>query len=285
MTDKEIRQLARERLTENSDIVIISIIYFFSTIALIYFFETFITAVIRLFADSDYQLYKSLFDGVSFSEIMMLILRITMYYLMVTLIRNILLRYFINMNEGCEAERFISVHWSRLLNPCLRGSFKLLLYKTLVTLPLFFGIYGINYFRNKGLSSQLTLLDLVCFMLCIGFSIVWVGELIHYFISLSLVQYIIAINPRANFFDACDLSVKLMDGKHSRVITFWMQTLPMLLLPCILVYPVLLVCPYIVECKLIFAREVMGDYWQDKIPSMARRWERQQARLKRRSSV
>ena len=47
----------------------------------------------------------------------------------------------------------------------------------------------------------------------------------------------------------------------------------------------LLFYPYMLEVKLLFAREIIGDYWQDKIPAMARRWERQQERLTRRSSV
>ncbi len=280
MTDKEIRRLARERLAENTDIVIISIIYFFSIVIMLHMCEAFVSSVIKMFMDPDYSFFGSLFDGISFSDLLLLVIRMLMYYVLIAIIQNILLRYYINMNDGGESERFVSRHWSRMISPCLLGSMKMLFYKLLVTSPLFFGIYGIQHFRTKGISEQLTMIDLVCFMLCIGFSIVWAGELVHYFISLSLVKYIYAINPRANFFDACDLSVKLMDGKHMRVMSFWFGMLPYIF-PAFFVYPLLLIYPFVTEAKLIFCHEIMGSYWQDKIPAMARRWDRQQKRLSR----
>ena len=279
MTDKEIRVLARERLAENTDIVVISIVYYFSVITMIHMIESFITSVIRMFEDPSYSFFSSMGD-LPKPGLFLVVLRLTLYFCIITVIENVLLRYFINMNSGGQAELFTSLHWRRLIRPCLNGSIFLLLYKILVSLPLLVSVHGVMYFRNKSISDTLTLTDLVLFMLCIGFSLVWIGALLHYFISLSLVPYIYAINPRVNFFDACDLSVKLMDGKHLRVIIFWLRILPYML-PAVFVYPLLLIYPYIMEVKLIFSKEIIGSYWQDKIPAMARRWERQQARLKR----
>ncbi len=284
MTDKEIRVLARERLAENTDVAVIAIVYFFGAITVIHLFECFITAVMNMFVDPYYSFLTNFGGNISRSDIFLLIVRFLIYFCFITSIETVLIRYFINMNGSSEADRFTTRNWSRIVIPCVQGAIKLLLYKILVSLPLFLSIQGIIHFRNKSITSQLKMTDLVFFMLCIGFLLVWIGELVHYYVSLSLVPYIFAINPRANFFDACDLSVKLMDGKHLRVAVFWLHFLPYML-PCVLVYPLLLFYPYMLEVKLLFAREIIGDYWQDKIPAMARRWERQQERLTRRSSV
>ena len=279
MTDRELRRSAAKMLTKNTDVVTLAIIYFFSTAVGIFLIETFISVVMRMFNDPEYSFFKQFKGQLGKTDIFLICARLLVYFIVFSLIQNVLLRYFINMTDGGDSDRFISMHWSRLLSPCLRGSLELLLYKLMVASPLAIWIWGIHHFREKGVSEQLSMLDLVCFMLCIGFTIVWFGELVHYFISLSLVKYIFAINPRANFFDACDLSVKLMDGKHSRVISFWLHMVPYIV-PGVLVYPLVVIYPFVTEANLLFCRSIMGDYWQDKIPAMARRWERQQARLK-----
>ena len=184
------------------------------------------------------------------------------------------------MIDGQDStDRYTSGHWRKLLLPSVKCSFMMLAYKALVASPLALGVYGVYYFHGLSTRGEIRLAEMVGFMLSIGFTIVWLGELVHYYISLSLVKYIIQINPRANFFDACDLSVMLMEGKHMRIIWFNITMIPQLLL-CVLIYPVLLVYPYITECRLLIAKDIMGKYWQDKIPAMARRWEKQMKRSK-----
>ena len=280
MTDKEIRKLTIARLMENTDIVSLSVVYYFSAVVLVALIEGAFTLLVRLVTDRRFMAFGFIRGLGMGTNLLLLVVRLVIYFIMLTLISSGLTRYYINMNDSADSGRFVSMHWGRLLSPCLKGSLKLLFYKLLVASPLLLGVYGVLYFRNKGRSVELTILDLMCFMLCIGFTLVWTGEIVHYFTSLSLVKYIIAINPRADFFDACDLSVKLMDGKHSRVYSFTMALVPYAL-PGLLVYPLVIIFPFVFEARLLFAKEIMGSYWQDKIPAMARRWERQQARLKR----
>lgn len=280
MTDKEIRKTAMRRITHSSDIITLSSVYFFFTFTTVMLFEDFIMSSFALFGNDDFT-FKNVLRGRNMPlSGMFFALRLLVYFIAISSVSKILLRYFINMNAEGDADRFTRMHWGRLLPPSIKGSVLMLLYKLMVSSPLIVGIGGILHFRDKGMSEQLSFGDLVLFMLSIGFTIVWAGELVHYFISLSLVKYIIAINPRANFFDACDLSVKLMDGKHQRYFEHLISLLPCLL-PAVFIYPLLIIYPFMIEANLLFAKEIMGDYWQDKIPTMARRWERQQERLRR----
>lgn len=280
MTEKEIRKTAMLRITRNTDIITLSSVYFFFMIAVMLLVEDFVTSSISIFGNYEFTVKNVLRGRGTPTAVMFLIFRLLVYYIGISLVSRVLLRYFINMNSGAGADRFTRMHWGRLLPPSIKGSVYILLYKLMVASPLAVGIGGILYYRQKGMSEQLSLCDLVLFMLSIGFTIVWAGELVHYYVSLFLVKYIIAINPRANFFDACDLSVKLMDGKHQRYFEHMFGLIPCML-PAVLIYPLFIIYPYMTEANLLFAKEIMGDYWQDKIPTMARRWERQQERLRR----
>ena len=81
------------------------------------------------------------------------------------------------------------------------------------------------------------------------------------------------LNPRTNIFDACDLSVRLMDGKHVRYITFvasYLKFLPFMLL----IYPFFGVYPYFKVSYSLFMYELLGDKNHDKMPGMIKRWKK-----------
>lgn len=117
---------------------------------------------------------------------------------------------------------------------------------------------------------------LILFMLALGFTLVWAGFWIRYCISLSLTRYIVTLSPKMNIFDACDLSCRLMDSKHTRFIFFWLYNLRFLL-PCLLIFPSPVLIPFVKISYTIFVRELMGQYWQDKYPLMIERWRRRSA--------
>ena len=79
------------------------------------------------------------------------------------------------------------------------------------------------------------------------------------------------LNPRTNIFDACDLSVRLMDGQHGRYISFLLSFV-MYVPALLLVYPVFIIYPYFRLSYIVFLQDIMGSYWQDKMPSMIKRW-------------
>lgn len=145
--------------------------------------------------------------------------------------------------------------------------------KLFVAAPIAIGMYEIYYWGWVCKIEELTSIGLFCFMLSVGFTFVWIGVFLHYCISLSLTRYIMTLNPRANIFDACDLSVKLMEGKHLRYMKFlfsFLKYLPTF----ILIYPVFVIMPYYRFSYIVFVEDIMGDFWQDKFPAMIQRWEK-----------
>ena len=145
--------------------------------------------------------------------------------------------------------------------------------KFFALIPALVSGYGVYYWGLKNKINELTSLRLFGFMLCLGITLVWVGVWIHYCISLALTPYIMALNPRSDIFDACDLSVKLMEGMHLKYISFlasFVKFLPLI----ILVYPVFAIYPYFKVCYVTFMEDILGDYRRDKMPGMIKRWKK-----------
>ncbi len=277
-TNKEIRQEAAQVLMKSSDIAAVGTIFMLAAVVMVILLEAMIFYASKLLGIEGYQpLETEFYTGFS-AGMILLVIRLVIYNELLIGMSYMVHRYFINITQGTpQVAKYMSHHMKKMFLPNLVCGIKLMIYKLMLCLPLFIGIFGISHYYHKGITGDISMSGLVIFMLCIGFSIVWVGELVHYFTSLSLVKYIIQLNPRANFFDACDLSVKLMAGRHREVASFIIGSLPVLL-PCVLIYPIALVYPFVTECRTILAREIMGDHWQDKIPAMAKRWEKQLAR-------
>lgn len=163
---------------------------------------------------------------------------------------------------------FIKIYTRSLYTSLVTGMLKII-----AATPIAIGVYEIYYWGWVCKLDELTSIGLFCFMLSLGFTFVWTGVFLHYCVSLSLTNYIMTLNPRANIFDACDLSVKLMEGKHERYVRFvfsFLKFIPLLLF----VYPVFVLVPYYVFSRLTFIEDIMGIYWQDKMPAMIQRWKK-----------
>ncbi|MCD8096184.1 MAG: hypothetical protein LUE12_08680 [Ruminococcus sp.] len=276
MTNKQLKQKALEILTKSPETPIVAMLYMITFMALIVIIESLIYIVLTMLG-FEYHVFVSSFYEANYAKLF-LVFRLTLYYASFSTLSNLNRRTFINVTDSSETGRFITKHKRKVIFPIVKKSFALLGLKLLVLLPISVGIYGVVYFAQLSLRGEITLFGMVLFMLSLGFSIVWLGECVHYYMSLSLVKYIIVLNPRVNFFDACDLSVKLMENQHLRLMSFYFSLLPIFLL-LIFAYPLLLIYPYFSECKVLLAKELMGNHWQDKLPAMSRRWEKQQSRL------
>lgn len=110
--------------------------------------------------------------------------------------------------------------------------------KLFSAVPFAISSYSVYYWGWVCKLSELTSAGLLCFMFSLGLSVVFFGLMVHYWISLALAPYIMTLNPRTNIFDACDLSVRLMDGQHGRYISFLLSFV-MYIPALLLVYPVL----------------------------------------------
>ncbi len=276
-TNKEIRREAAAKIAEGSDISAVATIFMLSAAALVTLTEALIYYTAKVLGDLGYHPFKIDYyhDHGSPAVLILILVRLFVYYYLLTAVDYMVLRYFINMTQGTQrVTKFMSRHMRKLFIPSMKCVMKLILFKMMLSVPLGIGIYGIVHFYRRGMTGNISMIGLMMLMLSIGFSLVWLGLLLHYFVSLSLVKYIIELNPRANFFDACDLSVKLMEGRHRRVLSFMLGLLPCFL-SCVLIYPAAIVYPYVTECRTLLAMEIMGDHWQDKLPSMAKRWEKQ----------
>lgn len=181
-----------------------------------------------------------------------------------------------NNGNYVATRQYMTAHSFTYFRKTVFSSFILNFIRLFSAVPLAVGIYGVYYWGWVCKLSELTSAGLLSFMLCLGFSCVWLGVMIHYWISLALTPYIMALNPRTNIFDACDLSVRLMDGQHGRYISFtlsFVKFIPTL----VFVYPIFVVYPYFQICYIILMEDILGDYWQDKMPGMIKRWRKYSA--------
>ena len=221
----------------------------------------------------EYSFYPTYLAGTHFGRFMTLV-RLLVLLFVLNPERYILSRIYVDMYSGrnfLDTRRYIQ-HNSRAVHPRATLSMMLpMLLKMIVLSPIFLSIYGIWYWGFSQKDRALTTFGLFVFMISIGFTIVWAGVFIYYCISISLAKYIMLLNPRASVFDACDLSAKIMDGKHGRYLSFvlsFAKYIPLILL----FYPIFILEPYFKMCWVTFAEELMGNYWMDKYPVMIQRW-------------
>lgn len=280
LTYSDIRRLAKERLLSSGDLAAVCTIYMLTWGGFVFLAEMLIYRIAGFMNIRGYRPLSVGFYSSSPTAAALLAVRIVLYHILFVALSYIVRRHYIDITEGnFGVERFMSKHRHRIFYPSIKCGFCLSMFKALVSLPLIPGIYGIVHFYRAGSVGEINTTDLIYFMLSMGFTLVWAGMLIHYFMSLSLVKYIIELNPRADFFEACDLSIKLMAGWHTKVFVFMLTMLPYAL-SCLLLYPAFIAVPFITECRLLLAKEIMGEHWQDKIPAMAKRWEKQMKREK-----
>ncbi len=192
--------------------------------------------------------------------------------------RHVVRRMFVDVTFGKDyilTRQYIFAHTNEFIKISLRSSLVLNFLKGVMLTPAVLSSMMIYRWSLRNRTEELTSLGLFVFMLFIGFTIIWLGLFIRYCASLALAPYIMALNPRTSIFDACDLSAKLMDGHYgqyfSTVFSFIVYV-PLLFL----VYPLFVLYPFWAASYDLLIKDIMGSYWQDKMPSMIRRWQKYQ---------
>ena len=283
LTNKQIRHNAFQNIEGFSDTAAESTVCFFTTVVFITLIELGIVVFARMAGYHDYMPFSVNFYKAHRLALTLAVMRLAVYGLLLSTLSYFVCRNFMSftfLDKNVRTNKFLYGHIRRLIIPCLRNSVSLFFLKVLTASPAAVSGYLMVKTYRTGVREELAMWELFCFMLATGFTIVWISVTIHYHMSLCLVPYISRLNPRASFFAACDLSVKLMEGRHMRVFSFMLSIVPALL-SGVLFYPLLIVYPFVTECRILLAREIMGAYWQDKIPAMVRRWEKQLARMEK----
>lgn len=192
--------------------------------------------------------------------------------------RHVVRRLFIDISLGKDyilSRQYIFAHTNEFIRIALRSSLVLNFLKAVMLTPAVFSIFMIYRQSLRNRTAEMTSLSLFIFMLFIGFTIIWLGFYIKYCASLALTPYIMSLNPRTNIFDACDLSAKLMEGHYGQyfsMIASFVVYLPLLLL----VFPIFVLYPFWAASYDVLIKDIMGNYWQDKMPAMIRRWQKYQ---------
>lgn len=172
-----------------------------------------------------------------------------------------------------DSRRYISAHAWALYKKSFLVNLELCFLKGFTAVPGIIGIYGINHWSRILLVDELTSVGLFCLTGSISLTCVWAILWSHYLLSLSLTPLIMTLNPRSNIFDACDLSVKIMDGRRGQYLRFlgaFLKYLPL----AAMIYPLLLLYPYFYLSRLLFQLELLGPRGVDKMPGMIRRWKK-----------
>lgn len=272
MTNKEIRRAAGRRMMLSGGSCISLDVFWFSVMAFIMLCE--ITTYI-IFQNTDTTwIYE---PGQIFRD-----KYVTLYWCIKSSLEMLLLtpivflqrRMFIDVvreNSIADTRAYINNHALSYYSRAVYSELVYIIIRVFAAVPGLISVYGIYHWLQIIKVGELNSVGLSALMGCVGFTGVWVFLTAHYYISLALTPYIMALNPRTNVFDACDLSVKLMEGKHLRYIKF-MGFFILLLPTLVMVYPIFLLYPFFKLSYTMLMDELLGEYSQDKMPGMIRRW-------------
>ncbi|MBQ8108028.1 MAG: hypothetical protein IJ129_04710 [Ruminococcus sp.] len=272
MTDREIRQKAYRRMADKSVscvslmvfvLAVLSFLLLCEMIAYLFMKETdyrYLYDVRKLFSNRQTTMFWCVKTGVEL--------------ILVMPISHLMRRQFLDVANGNspeETRQYITAHASTYYRRAFAATLVHTFIKLSAALPLVCSLYGVYYWSYVTRINELTSRGLFALTVCVGFSAVWAGLLVHYYISLALTSYIISLDPHCNIFEACDLSIKFMEGNHMRYIRFKLFFL--LFLPAaVFVYPVFAIFPYYkISCSM-FAQELMGESIHDRLPGMVKRW-------------
>lgn len=275
LSNAGIRHLAAQRIARNCGDSISLMIYQFSIIALIFLCET---ALYLLLRSVGYTWLYSIKELLAFRGTTWLFwISKTMFeFTIVSPFFCLVRRLYLDIAMGSditETRKYVSAHSVKYYSNSFYASFIQLALKIIVIIPAITTAYSARYWIQVIRLSELTSAALLSLMASLSMTAVWLFLAVRYYISLSLTPYIMALNPRSNVYDACDLSVKLMEGKHGRYLSFiayFIKFIPAMLL----VYPYLAIYPYFMVSYSMFVRELLGDRNQDKLPGMIKRWKK-----------
>ena len=277
MADKEIRRLAAKRLARNGGDCVSLMIFQFSLVALLVLCESTLYLSLRSVGYTWLYSFSELMAG-RHSTWVFWISKTVMELSMISPCFGMVRRLFLDVAiESCmpETRQYISAHSVSFYSGAFYASIIQMFIKLTVITPGLLTSYGIFYWARVITLSELTSGALFALTACLSMTAVWTFVSVRFFISLALTPYIMALNPRANVFDACDLSVKMMEGKHMRYLSFlfyFVRFVPAMLL----VYPFFLVYPYFKLSYALFMSEMLGDKNNDRMPGMIKRWKKYQ---------
>lgn len=274
MSIKEINKIAHDHFTKGWCTGIVLFIYRM-------FVATLLAAVIRLFsifAVKRYGPFEIIYEYVPARTRMivygvMLFAAIMIIYVPALYM---LRRYYIGIIYGREmstTRQYFGAYIRQTKKVAVSCASVRLMLKFFTLVPAMLSSYIVYRCAFVSRLENLNTAILIVFMLSLGFTLVWIGFWIKYCISLCLAPYIMTLSPKMDPFDACDLSCRLMDGKHTVYISFWFYNLRYIL-PCALVFPAFICVPRVQISYTVFVRELLGMYWQDKYPLMIERWKR-----------
>ncbi|MBR1423719.1 MAG: hypothetical protein IJ571_09810 [Ruminococcus sp.] len=273
MTIEQIKRKARHRFRDNGGNSFSLTIFVASILFFVFAFFLSIKIIFDQVGWGKYFTMKELrsdYDVMLFWAVMLLILLplLTAEWWTVS-------RLYIDIAKGSdfvETKKYLNAHAWSYSKKAVQVSLAVGIRKIIMLLPAVGGGFGVYYIINKG-GEQLSSPKLLLLMLCLGFTGVWTGLFIRYIISLSMMPFIMCLNPRAKISKAIELSKRLMDGNHMRYLMFVLSFAKFVPL-FILIQPIFIVYPYYKVCLVTFAEDILGDYWQDKMSASIRRWRR-----------
>lgn len=275
MTDTEIRKTAMSRLANNSGECVSLMVFQFSVIALIVLSETMLYLSLQNVGYDWLYSLDALMSGKG-STWLFWISKTAVEYSLATPCFSLVRRLYVDVAVGSdmiETRQYINAHSIKFYSRAFRASLVQFFIKLTAVFPGLLSAYGVYHFAMQITLHELTSRALFALSACLSITAVWLYLTVHYLISLAMTPYIMSLNPRSNVFDACDLSVRLMDGKHTRYLIFLLhfaKFLPSMLL----VYPFFAIYPYFKVSYSLFMYELMGDKNHDKMPGMIKRWKK-----------
>lgn len=275
MTDAEIRKTAAGRLARNSGDCVSLMVFQFSLITFMMLSETMMYLSLRRIGNNDLYSVKALLGG-SGSAWTFWVCKTMMEFSLAAPCFALVRRMYLDVAMGSEMKetrRYISAHSVKYYSGAFYASFMQLVIKLTALTPGIISACGAYYFAQEIRLNELNSRVLFALTGCLGITAIWGLLASHYFISLALTPYIMSLDPRANVLDACDLSVRLMDGKHGRYLGFIVHFLRFL--PAVLmVYPFFAVYPYFKVSYSLFMYELIGEKKRDKMAGMIKRWKK-----------
>ncbi|MBQ8965083.1 MAG: hypothetical protein IJ063_00720 [Ruminococcus sp.] len=275
MSNKEIRQTAMRRLARNSGDCVSMMIFMFSVIALITLCESTLFLSLRSVGYNWLYSAKELAGG-RISTWLFWISKTMVEFSMAAPCFGLVRRLFLDVAMGgslVETRQYINAHSVKYYSTTFVSELVQMVIKLTVLTPGLLTCYGIHHWAREITLNELTSGALFALTACLSMTAVWGFLVGRFYISMAMTPYIMALNPRSNVFDACDLSVKLMEGKHGRYISFMLH-FAMFLPAMLLIYPFFVVYPYFKVSYSLFMYEMLGDKNHDKMPGMIKRWKK-----------
>ncbi len=267
MNNAQIKRLARIRLAGNWGNCVALSMTLISFALMVFLGEVIIYNIsLRLGMD-----HASYFDYVaSPSGAAMLILRTVAYYLLFVPEFGNIRSIYISLSQG---KSFLGTQWE-IRHNSFRYYFKMIgaqtlsiLYQVLLIAPIVLCSFSVTYYIDQ-CQSDMSMRNLLMFMLCLVITILMVCVFIFLRIKLQLMPYILIFRSDIGIIDAFILSSRLMKKNTIRYLFFQLSFIHYFAL-CVLVFPLLVVIPYYcmsvtVFCSSLATKQAIEDYLGSK---------------------